>query len=131
MPYRLVLDENVEHEIGFRLEHYGHDVEHVDFIPDLGKGTSDERIAEYSLSTDRLILTYDDDFVLEFDESAYRGVRYIPDLTMQPSDVADIVHRMSKHYPQSAVTGLERVSTEWLTRQSGLEMRDASGSTRR
>ena len=114
MAYRLLLDENVEHEVGFRLENYGHDVEHVDFVPELGKGVEDECIADYSRSTDRLILTYDDDFVLELDEESYRGAFYIPDLSMQPADVADVVHQMSTHYPQSELHGLERVSTAWL-----------------
>ncbi|WP_246084388.1 DUF5615 family PIN-like protein [Salinadaptatus halalkaliphilus] len=76
MAYQLLLDENVEQEIGFRLENYGHDVEHVDFVPELGKGVDDTQIADYSRSTDRLILTYDDDFVLEFDDDDYRAVLY-------------------------------------------------------
>lgn len=114
MSYRLLLDENVEQEIGFRLENYGHDVEHVDYLSTLGKGTTDDRIAAYSRDHDRLILTYDDDFVLEFDDESYRAVLYVPELSIPPADVADIVHEMSKHYPQSQITGLERVSTEWL-----------------
>ncbi|WP_318570649.1 DUF5615 family PIN-like protein [Salinigranum marinum] len=63
MAYRLILDENVEREVFHRLENYGHDVEHVDFVPELGKGTADHPIAQYSLDTDRVIVTYDDDFV--------------------------------------------------------------------
>lgn len=38
MAYRLVLDENVEHEVLHRLENYGHDVQHVDFVPNSAKG---------------------------------------------------------------------------------------------
>lgn len=57
---------------------------------------------------------YDDDFVLELDEDSYRDVLYIPDLTMQPADVADAVHHMSKYYQQSQVSGIERVGAEWL-----------------
>ncbi len=41
MVYRLVLDETVEHEVYHRLDNYGHDVEHVDFVAELGKGTDD------------------------------------------------------------------------------------------
>lgn len=37
MAYRLVLDENVEHDVLHRLENYGHDVEHGDSVPSLGK----------------------------------------------------------------------------------------------
>jgi predicted nuclease with TOPRIM domain len=38
MAYRLILDENVEHEVLHRLENYGHDVEHVDFVLEVGEG---------------------------------------------------------------------------------------------
>jgi len=38
MAYRLLLDENVEHEVHHRLENLGHDVEHVEFAGELGKG---------------------------------------------------------------------------------------------
>jgi hypothetical protein len=114
MTYRLVLDENVEHEVFRRLENYGHDVEHVDFVPELGKGTDDHPIAQYSLDTDRLIVTYDDDFVLEVDDTDYRGTLYIDDATLSVETVADVVHTVSRHYPQSEVHGLEYLGDEWL-----------------
>jgi hypothetical protein len=53
MAYRLVLDENVEHEVCHRPENYGHDVEHVDSIPELGKEADDTSIARYSRETER------------------------------------------------------------------------------
>lgn len=114
MEYRLLLDENVEHEVGHRLEHFGHDVVHVDFIPELGKGTTDESIGQYSLETNRLVVTYDDDFVLELDTDAYRAVLYVPEWDMTPVDIANSIHAMAEHYPQSEVVGIERVSTAWL-----------------
>lgn len=49
MTYRLVLDENIEHEVLHRLKNYGHDAEHVDYEPSLGKGIGDTSIAEYPL----------------------------------------------------------------------------------
>lgn len=52
MVYRLILDENVEHEVLHRLENYGHDVEHVDFVPSLGKGTDDHSHSILSTPTD-------------------------------------------------------------------------------
>jgi len=114
MTYRLVLDENVEHEVLHRLENYGHDVEHVDFVPELGKGTDDHPIAQYSLDTDRLIVTYDDDFVLEIDEAEYRGTFYLDDATLSVEKVADVIQTVSRHYPQSEVHGLEYIGDEWL-----------------
>ena len=57
MVYRLVLDENVEHEVYHRLENHGHDVEHVGFVSNLGKGVTDRSIAKYSRETDQIIVT--------------------------------------------------------------------------
>lgn len=114
MVYRLVLDEHVEHEVFHRLDNYGHDVEHVDFVPDLGKGTADPPIAQYSIDTDRVILTYDDDFVLDVDEGTYRAVLYVGDATLSMEQVADIVHAVSQHCPQGELQGIEYVGREWL-----------------
>lgn len=104
MVYRLLLDENVEHEVYHRLENYGHDVEHVDFISELGKGTDDYPIAEYSHDTGRQIVTYDDDFVLEVDETQYEGTLYVTDSTLSVKDVADITHAVSQQYPNPRST---------------------------
>lgn len=114
MAYRLVLDENVEHEVLHRLENYDHDVEHVDFVPELGKGTEDHPIARYSLDTDRVIVTYDDDFVLDVDEDDYRAVLYFSDATLSIEQVADIVHAVSQDYPPEELDGLEYVGEKWL-----------------
>lgn len=114
MAYRLVLDENVEREVLHRLRNYGHDVEHVDFVPELGKGTADTPIAEYSMDTDRLILTYDDDFALELDEDDYRGVLYVGNASLTVEQVADIVHAISQQYPQPEIDGLEYLGEAWL-----------------
>jgi predicted nuclease of predicted toxin-antitoxin system len=114
MAYRLVLDENVEHDVLHRLENYGHDVEHIDFVPSLGKGADDHHLAQYSLETDRVILTYDDDFVLELAESDYRAVLYLGDATLPVKQVAAIVHNVSQQYPQDDLRGLEYVGEEWL-----------------
>lgn len=114
MSYRFLLDENVEHEIGHRLANYGHNVEHVDFIAELGKGTNDHDIGEYSIEENRIILTYDDDFALKIDENQYRGVLYIPDVTRSVETIADSVHHISKLYPQDELQGFEYVGDEWF-----------------
>lgn len=114
MGYRFVLDENVEHEVAHRLENYGHDVKHVDFVPELGKGTTDRSIARYSLDTDRVIVTDDDDFVLDVDDGTYRAALYVADAALAVERVADIVHAVSQQYPQAELQGLEYVDEGWL-----------------
>ena len=114
MAYRLVLDENVEHDVLHRLENYGHDVEHVDSVPSLGKGAGDYPIARYSLDTDRVVVTHDDDFVLEVDEEDHRAVPYLNDVTLSATQVSDIVHAVSRQYPQEELRGLEYVGADWL-----------------
>lgn len=114
MAYRLILNKNIEYEVRHRLDNYGHDVEHVDFVSELGKGTADHPIAQYSLDTDRVIVTYDDDFVLEMDDGTYRAVLYFDDATLSVEQVADIIHTVSQNYPQAELQGLEYVGEEWL-----------------
>ena len=94
MAYRLTLDENVEH---------------VDFVPELGKGTADHPIAQYSLDTDRVIVTYDD-FVLDVDEEMYRAVLYFDDATLSVEQVADIIHTVSRNYPQRSCRDLSTLA---------------------
>ena len=114
MAYRLLLDENIEHEVRYRLENYGHDVEHIDYVPSLGKGATDTSIGEYSLQADRVIVTYDDDFVTDVEVDDFRAVLYFDDVSLSPIEIADIVHTMSEHYPQEELQGVESVGREWL-----------------
>ena len=114
MSYRLILDENVEHDVLHRLDNYGHDVEHVDFIAELGKGAADRELATYSLEEDRVILSYDDDFVLELTPDQFRAVLYLPDASLSVDRVADVVDEISNHFPQEELDGVEYVGSEWL-----------------
>jgi predicted nuclease of predicted toxin-antitoxin system len=114
MAYRLLLDENIEHEILHRLENYGHDVEHVDFVPELGKGTADTALGAYSKQADRVIVTYDDDFVTGIDGDAFRAVLYFDDVSLSPVEIADIIHSLSERYPQGELRDVESLGREWL-----------------
>lgn len=114
MPYRLLLDENVEHVVRHRLENYGHDVVHVDMVPELGKGTDDQSIAAFTRDEERVLVTYDDDFVLSLAEDEFLAALYISDASLPVETVADLVHEVSKHYPQDELDGVAYVGTEWL-----------------
>jgi predicted nuclease of predicted toxin-antitoxin system len=114
VTYRLLLDENLEHEVYHRLDSFGHDVEHVDCVTELGKGATDEDLATYSRETTRAIVTYDDDFVEAVPPEAYRATIYFEDDTMSAREVAEILHSMSEVYPYDEVSGLQKAGREWL-----------------
>jgi len=111
-----MLDENVEHEVMHRLEKLDYTAEHVEFHPELGKGTDDTPIAQFSLREEWVIVTYDPDFVEEYDPSNCFGTVYFEDANLSAKQVADILHAMASHYPTSAFQGLEFGSSEWLKR---------------
>ena len=113
MPYRLVLEENVEHEVYHR-ENYGHDVEHVDFVPEVGKGDNGDPITQCSVNTDRAVVTCDGDFILDTDRDEYRAVPYIGDTTLSAKRVTDTVHAVSQLYPQEELDGVEHAGDAWL-----------------
>lgn len=113
-PYRLLLDENVEHEVMDRLTDVGHDVKHVDTVPELGKGASDTELAAYSIGTHRAIVTYDDDFIEAVPPSAYHAVLFFEDETLTAREVAAIVRAMTAVYPYEAVEGLQKAGRQWL-----------------
>ena len=94
MTARLLADENVDHRVVHRLENYGHDVEHVDFASGLDKGSDDTGVADYSLETDRLLLTSDDDFLTDFETTEYTGLLFIDDEALGPVAISDIVHEI-------------------------------------
>lgn len=114
MSYRLLLDENFEHEVLSRLRDADHDVEHVDFVPELGKGASDEELGQYSIETDRTIVTYDDDFIDEVPDEEYRAVLFFENDTLTAREIAAIITAMSEVYPHDHVQGLQKTGQEWL-----------------
>lgn len=114
MTVRFLLDENIEQQVYYRLEKYGYDVEHVAFVAELGTGSTDKQITEYSLDTDAVIVTQDDDFLTDHDETDVFGVVYFQDATLTATEMSDIVHRMADTYPESAFEGVEFGGREWL-----------------
>lgn len=112
--YRLLADENVDYWLVYRLEHYGHDVEHVDRVPELGKGSDDGEIAAYSIENDRLIHTSDDDFLCEFGPEEYHGLLFIEDETLSSTTIADVAHAISEYVEQADIDDVLYVNTNWL-----------------
>jgi predicted nuclease of predicted toxin-antitoxin system len=114
MSLQLLLDEMVEHEVMHRLENFGHDVEHVDFHDKLSKGDADRTLAEYSLDAERAIVTYDPDWVEDLPEDEFYCVLLIENEWLSAGEVAQIVHNMSRHYPESEFRGLQKTGQGWL-----------------
>lgn len=114
MTLRLLLDEMVEHEVLHRLERHRHDVEHVDLHDELSKGDPDCALADYSLTAERIIVIYDDDWVEQLSESDYHCVLLFDDATLSAKQVAQVVHNMSTAYPESAFEGLQKTGRNWL-----------------
>mgnify|MGYP000548428296 CR=1 FL=1 len=113
MTAPVLADENVDHRVVHRLEHYGIDVEHVDFTSELNKGCPDGRIAEYSRETGRVVLTNDDDFLSSFGSDDLAGVLFVEDESLDYATVAEIVNAILE-----AIDGPEGrvfyVSENWL-----------------
>ncbi|WP_436929849.1 DUF5615 family PIN-like protein [Halosimplex halobium] len=114
MGYRLLLDENIENEATDRLAGAGHDAEHVDSVPELGKGSADQALARYSVETDRTIVTYDDDFIARFGPEAYRAVLFFEDESVSVRELVEIIDAMADVYPHAEVDGLQKTGREWL-----------------
>lgn len=111
---RFLLDEHIEHEVLGRLENDGHDPVHVELTDELCKGADDSSLAAVSLQTERIIVTYDDDFRREFTEDDYYAVLLFGDEELPPDSVAEILDRVATHYTHEEVTGIQTVGRSWL-----------------
>ncbi|WP_436931016.1 DUF5615 family PIN-like protein [Halosimplex halobium] len=111
MSYRLLLDENVERAVAERLRDGGHDIERVAAVPELGPGGADELVAAHARDSDRVLLTYDDDFVPAIDGTP---TLYVPDETLASDAVAGIVASVADHCPQSEIGGVVYAGANWL-----------------
>lgn len=112
--YRLLLDEHIELSARDRLRNEGHDVDHVDFVPSLGKGVGDEAIAQYSLEAERAIVTHDSDFIEQLPETAYHAVLLFEDESLSARELTVILNNMATVYPFDELRGLQKTGREWL-----------------
>jgi predicted nuclease of predicted toxin-antitoxin system len=111
---RFLLDENLEHEIYHRLENDDHDVIHVEVSEGLSKGDSDTDLGKRSLQDERVVVTYDDDFLTELSEADYYAVLYFADQSLSAREVADILEEISTHYDEEQLRGVRTVGRSWL-----------------
>jgi predicted nuclease of predicted toxin-antitoxin system len=114
MAARFLVDENVERQVCDRLNAYGHTTEYVPDVSALGIGSSDGEIASYSNAYGCIILTFDDDFVLNHEQSAYHAVVLYEDATISARETADIAQAIVAAYPNSSEIGIEYGTLDWL-----------------
>jgi predicted nuclease of predicted toxin-antitoxin system len=112
----LLLDEMVEYEVKHRLENFGHDVVHVTSDNDVGSGDRDRTLAEYSRDSERIVVSYDPDWVEELSEDEFYCAIVIENEWLSAKEVSQIVHSMSKTYPESEFRGLQKAGQDWLDR---------------
>ena len=112
MGYRLLADENIEQATITYLQQLDYDVEWIGDVAELGFGVSDDVIASYAASEDRLILTQDDDF-LPIAANRSVGVLFQTEETLSAREVGDIVDELSDHIEQADIV-VEYVSRNWL-----------------
>lgn len=113
MAYRFLPDENMEPKTLHRLKSTT-----TTSSTSIPSRNSDEprqiRQLQPILRTQRVIVTFDDDFIIEHDESDYYGAIYFEDVKLSATNVADVVHEITTVYPESAFRGLEFGGREWL-----------------
>jgi predicted nuclease of predicted toxin-antitoxin system len=111
---KFLLDENLEHEVGHRLEHDGHEVMHVGTSDRLQNGDSDETLATFSQDHRAVIVTYDDDFRDDFCQDEFHAVLYFPDQALSADTIATALHEISTYYQHSELRGFMTVGKSWL-----------------
>lgn len=113
MRLPLLLDENVEVDLGRKLAREGHDVERVVEVDSLGVGTPDSEVRRYARETDRIVVTYDDHFADPDDDHA--GVFYCPDQELSSFDIFRITTAITDHFDErESLPPVVYLSVNWL-----------------
>lgn len=115
MPFRFILDEQVEPQVQRYLEREGHDVIHVREINELGAGAYDSEVAMYTISTGRHILTNDDDFFNEL-TGDLPTVFYFPNQRLAAYKVVSIIEIIEQQFTKNELKQeqMVKVVEGWL-----------------
>ena len=103
MAYRLLLDEMTEASLADYCRKLGHDTERVVSVPELGAGSDDGDIVAYAERENRLLVTYDDDFLTDHDALDRVGVLFQADDRTPPFETANIIDAVASHAEQHEV----------------------------
>lgn len=116
MELRLLLDENVERDLASYLEKAGHDVQRVVDVEALGPESDDDEVVAFARERDRLVLTYDEDFVDPDVADRHAGVLYVPNQHCPPLTCFRIVEAVAEAYPdRDALPPVVFLTEEWLS----------------
>lgn len=102
MPYRILVDENLDPQTALFLQRRGHDALHVQ--RDVGKGATDSDIAAYAREHGRVVLTNDRDF-LDPERSRGLTVLMVPDNEVTATEIVETVDELATHVPDPAELG--------------------------
>lgn len=117
MTFRLLLDEMTEARLADYCEKLGHDVERVVDVPELGPGSDDGDVVAYAERDDRILVTYDADFLVDHEALDRIGVLYQADDRTPPFETANLVDAVATHVEQRQVVerdGPFHLTTNWL-----------------
>jgi|GEM_PF-426860 predicted nuclease of predicted toxin-antitoxin system len=114
MQVSFLLDENIAAPLADKLDKAGHDVERVVEVSQLGEGVDDTTIRLYAVKESRLIVTSDDDFV-QMPTDSHRGVFYVPDQSLPPHELYNIIQRVVEAFPdREAMDTVTYITSDWL-----------------
>ena len=117
MGFRLLLDEMTEAALADYCRKLGHDVERVVTAADLGAGTPDYDIVAYAERENRLVVTYDDDFLANHDALGRVGVLFQPDDRTSPFETTNRIDAVAEYVDQATVANTDEpfhLTSDWV-----------------
>lgn len=115
MQLRLLLDEDTTSALARHLSKSSHEVERVVGVDSLGPGSTDREVMEYASSTNRIIVTHDDDFTDTSLREEHRGVFYCPNQRLPPFEMYRIISEVIATYPnRESFPAVIYLTREWL-----------------
>lgn len=110
---RFLLDEDTESSLARHLSKSSHDVGRV--VNALEPGATDSEVMEHARSTNRIIVTHDDDFTATGLHDEHRGVFYCPNQRLPPFEIYRIITAVIEVYPnRDAFPSVVYLTEEWL-----------------
>jgi predicted nuclease of predicted toxin-antitoxin system len=115
MQLRLLLDEDTKSALARHLSKSAHETERVVGVDSLGPGSTDREVMEYARSTNRIIVTHDDDFANTNLRDKHQGVFYCPNQRLPPFEVYRIINEVVASYPnRESFPAVVYLTQEWL-----------------